>query len=306
MVWDIGDGSGHFLHSKEGATQGDPLAIITYGIGVLPLIRELQGAHPCITQPWYADDTGARGKFEHILAHLWDKQARGLSRSYCPEPTKSILVVAPRNVAREEELFQGIGIQVVTGHRYLGEFKGDGEAEKRWLADKITRWAESVETLAGVSRKHPQSAYAGLQKSLQKEWAFVQWITLGIGDAFSPVEKALRETLVPDLFEGLGASAPDRVVTHLTFKQAGLALPDPTQTAPENWTASCVITGHLVAALSGQVEFRTSDHLACLREGRTAVWRRSQQRAEEALAATLEGPPVQHARQLRQAKNTGA
>ena len=31
-----GDGSGHFLHSKEGVTQGDPLAMIAYGIGVPP------------------------------------------------------------------------------------------------------------------------------------------------------------------------------------------------------------------------------------------------------------------------------
>ena len=59
VVRDIGDGSGHFLHSKEGVTQGDPLAMITYGIGVLPLIRELQDTHPRATQPWYADDTGA-------------------------------------------------------------------------------------------------------------------------------------------------------------------------------------------------------------------------------------------------------
>ena len=38
VVRDIGDGSGHFLHSKDGVTQGDPLAMIKYGIGVLPLI----------------------------------------------------------------------------------------------------------------------------------------------------------------------------------------------------------------------------------------------------------------------------
>ena len=139
------------------------------------------------------------------------------------------------------------------------------------MTEKIKGWTESVKILAWVSRKHPQSAYAGLQKSLQKEWAFVQWITLGIGDAFGPVEKALRETLVPDLFEGLGDGVPERGVTRLTVKQAGLALPDSTQTAPENWTASYVITGHLVAALRGQVEFRAEDHSACLREVWTAV-----------------------------------
>ena len=119
---------------------------------------------------------------------------------------------------------------------------------------KITGWAESVETLAGASRKHPQSAYSGLQKSLQQDWAFVQRVTPGISDAFSPAEKALRETFVMALFEGLGEGAPERGVTRLLVKQAGLSLPDPTQTAPENWMASYVITGHLVTAIRGQVE----------------------------------------------------
>ena len=120
VVRDTGDGSGHFLHIKEGLTQGDPIAMIAYGIGVLPLIRELQGSHPRITQPWYADDAGAGGKFSHILEHIQDLQARGLARGYYPEPTKIILVVDPGNVSREEEFFRGMGIRVVTGHRYLG------------------------------------------------------------------------------------------------------------------------------------------------------------------------------------------
>ena len=50
------DGSGHFFHSKEGATQGYPLAMISYGIGILPLICELCTAHPHVKQPWYVDD----------------------------------------------------------------------------------------------------------------------------------------------------------------------------------------------------------------------------------------------------------
>ena len=166
------------------------------------------------------------------------------------------------------------------------------------MAENIKGWTESVEILAGVSCKHLQSSYAGLQKLLQQEWEFVQWVTPGIGDAFRPVETALKETFVTALFEGLGNGVPEQGVTRLPVKQAGLALPEPSQTAPENWTASCVITGRFVAALRGQTEFRTADHSACLREGQTAVRRRGQRRAEKGLTATMEEPPFSHAHQL--------
>ena len=61
-----------------------------------------------------------------------------------------------------------------------------------------------MKTLARVARKHPQSAYAGLQNSLQQEWEFVQQVTPSIRYAFGLVEEALRETFLPTLFQGLG------------------------------------------------------------------------------------------------------
>ena len=155
-----------------------------------------------------------------------------------------------------------------------------------------------MKTLAGVSLKHPESAYDGLQKSLQQEWELLQRVTPIIGDAFRPLEKALRETFVTMIFEGLGEGASEQGVTRLPVKQVGLALTEPTLTAPENWTASCVITAILVAALRGQVEFQTADHSACLQEVRMVVWRRSTHQAEEALATKIAGSPVQGARQL--------
>ena len=53
------------------------------------------------------------------------------------------------------------------------------------------------------------------------------------------------------------------------------------------------------------MEFRTADHSACLQEGQTTVWNRSAQRSEEALAAITAGAPVQYARQMQWAINTG-
>ena len=119
-----------------------------------------------------------------------------------------------------------------------------------------------------------------------------------MGAAFGPVEEALREVFVPALFRGLTEGLPTRENTRLPVKQAGLAIPDPVKTAPENWTASCVITGHLVAALRDQAAFRTVDHTACLRGGRLAVRHRGEQRVEAALTAALEGAPVLQARRM--------
>ena len=58
-------GSCHFLHRKEGLTQGHLLSMIAYGIGVLPLIRDLRDAHTSVIQPWYADEVGKGGDFGH-------------------------------------------------------------------------------------------------------------------------------------------------------------------------------------------------------------------------------------------------
>ena len=167
-------------------------------------------------------------------------------------------------------------------------------------------WADSVRTLAGVARKHPQSAYAGLQTSLQQEWSFVQRVTPGISNAFGPVEEEIAKAFLPALFEGAGDGAPGRKITRLPVKQAGMALPDLTQTAPDNWQASCVITGHLVSALRGQVSFRTADHAACLREGRAAVRLQNAAKAVASLETTIARAPVDVARQLRRATKTRA
>ena len=119
----------------------------------------------------------------------------------------------------------------------------------------------------------------------------MQRVTLGIGDAFGPVKEEIATAFLPELFEGVGDGSPGRAITCLSVKQAGLDLPDPTRTSPDNWQASCVITGHLVSALRGQVPFRTADHAACLWDGRAAVRRNSVAKAMASLDVTIARPP---------------
>ena len=61
-----------------------------------------------------------------------------------------------------------------------------------------------MKTLAGVACNHPQYVCSGLQKLLRKKWELVQRVTPGIGYTLGPVEEALQETFLLDLFQGLG------------------------------------------------------------------------------------------------------
>ena len=67
------------------------------------------------------------------MAHFRDLQLKGPARRYFPEPTKSILVVSEKSVPRSKEYFRGMGIQVVTGSRYLGGYIGEQETEAQWV-----------------------------------------------------------------------------------------------------------------------------------------------------------------------------
>ena len=83
------------LHSKEGITQGDPMAMILYGISVLPIIRTLKDEYPELHQPWYADDAGLGGTLTLINECFTRLKEIGPTYGYYPEPTKSKLIVSP-------------------------------------------------------------------------------------------------------------------------------------------------------------------------------------------------------------------
>ena len=134
----------------------------------------------------------------------------------------------------------------------------------------------------------------------------MQRVTPDIGEEFSPVVDTIRYSLLTDLFQGVGEGISGRGVTRLPVKQVGLNLPDPTKTALENWTSSCVIPGHLAAALRVQEEFRTADHAAIFHKGWGDYRKRNVARLEAELEKNLMGAPASVARHLRQVAKTGA
>ena len=95
--------------------QGDPLAIIAYGIGIPQLIKNLKQEIPDFTQPWYADNAGALGTFTRLETYFDSLTRQCLGQGYHPDPTKSVLIVRPENLEAEKLLGARHGFRVCMG-----------------------------------------------------------------------------------------------------------------------------------------------------------------------------------------------
>ena len=99
--------------------QGDPLAMMNYIIGVLPLIKQLKSEYPDVTQPWFTDNAGALGTFNKIEYYLNLLIWFGPGRGYYPKTSKSVLFVHLNNTADRKEFGLRNKFKVFTGTRCM-------------------------------------------------------------------------------------------------------------------------------------------------------------------------------------------
>ena len=81
-----------YIYSREGVTQGDPISMLMYAIGTIPLIRQLSIDNDW-TQVWYADDSSVCGKLTSVRAWFDLLTEVGPRFGYFPEPSKSYLII---------------------------------------------------------------------------------------------------------------------------------------------------------------------------------------------------------------------
>ena len=123
----------NFLYSWEGVTQGGPLAMVTYFIGVIPLIKLLKEAYTNVIQSWYSDDTGELGTLNKIGLYFNLLKRFVPERVYYPEPLKNVLIVHPDIIVAGKEFGLCKGFKVCTGARYMVNFIGDEKSKHDWL-----------------------------------------------------------------------------------------------------------------------------------------------------------------------------
>ena len=81
-----------------------------------------------------------------------------------------------------EDNFQGMGMRVVTGNRYLGSFISDQESEKECLVENLE--GQLVRGVIWVGAPLLTDSSRWPEKSLHHDWDFIQHVTPHIKRAF--------------------------------------------------------------------------------------------------------------------------
>jgi len=241
--------------SQEGVTQGDPISMVIYGVAMTPLTESLRTTLPNVLQAWYADDSAFDGAIPEIAAAMQLILAKGPARGYYPEPSKSILICNPTVRETVQGELEAFHFQYEDGYRHVGGFIGTPEAKAKWLQPQIQQWILGIQRLAKVAPRFPQTAHAGLSKSLQHEWQYLQRVVPNVGPALAPIEAALAETFLPALLAATDEDAKRlRELTTLPVCHAGMGIPNPETSASICYGASRQLTDPLTQSLAAGTE----------------------------------------------------
>jgi hypothetical protein len=150
----------------------------------------------------------------------------GPARGYYPEPAKSLLICHDGEHAGALVHLERFHFASSNGHHYICGIIGTQEAHSAWLEPKIQEWIEGIRALAQAECHFPQAAYAGLSKSLQCEWQYLQRVLPDYSVEFKPVEEALATAFLPALFQ-VDDLTLARPLLALPVKKARLGTPNP-------------------------------------------------------------------------------
>ena len=246
---------GTFILSKEGATQGDNLAMAKYALATTPMINflEKETKSDQIVQVWFADDSTCGGTIEGVKK-WWDHlKGIGPKYGYYPKPSKTYIVVKKEeDVERVKEIFGDDEIKITTkGHRHIGAALGSDDFKKEFVEKKIENWINDVKELSDIAEEEPQAAFSAFNTSIAHRWTFLQRTVENISEYFIPLENVIREKLIPALI-GRQVSDDERKLISLPYRYGGLGIQNPVEMADREYCTSEKITEQLTKLIMEQ------------------------------------------------------
>ena len=241
------------LSSKEGTTQGDPLAMAMYALALTPFVQHLHDEHDNTNQIWYADDSAAASKLRQLRRWWDDIKERGKQYGCNANSHKTQLLVKEPYLAEATALFQDTGIEIRSdGVQYLGTPIGKPEYISDFINTTISEWCDEVAVLARFAETEPHAAYSALQHGLKSKWTYVMRSIKISSEQLQPLTAAILRRLLPAITELTAIPASDEPLLALPARLGGLGTEDPAIMAALQHGASQAIAAPLREEILGQ------------------------------------------------------
>ena len=249
-------GEGVEVPSAEGTTQGDPLAMPGYGIGILPLLVTLKTDNAEIKHVAYADDIGGGSKLGNVR-QWWDKIVQfSPYLGYFPKATKSWLVVKPEKLAEATTMFAGTNVNITTeGRKYLGGFVGTREGEVKYVSALVEEWVEQMGELTRIAKVEPQAAYSSFTAGFRHKTTYFMRTIPNLQEVLKPLDNIINNSFIPAITEGHVLSADDRKLFALPVRFGGMGIPIFTEICQQEYENSLKATQLLRPKIVAQEQF---------------------------------------------------
>ena len=248
---------GKELLSEEGTTQGDPIAMAVYALGILPLLTTLklavQNKNNNLLQVSFADDISGSGKLE-VIKLWWDEiVTHGPTIGYFANGGKSWLIVKDDYVKEAQEIFSQTSIKITSeGRRHLGACIGKETFKESYVNEKVETWVKEVKNLATIAKSEPHCALAAFTHGLKNKYVYFMRTIPNIEKYLGPLENAIRNDLIPEILEGHSCNDTERKLLALSPKFGGLGLINLLDISCSEFDNSRKITYDLVTAIKEQ------------------------------------------------------
>ena len=249
--------------SQEGTTQGDPLAMAMYSLGVVPLIMRMSEI-PFTRQIWYADDSSVCGSTDSLLS-WWHRLIEvGPSLGYFPNPSKTWLLVKDDFKQRAEEIFHDTGVSISSeGRPVLGSPLGTADVYiSTWVQEKIKVWTGELSTLNELSKSSPQAVFSALTHGWFGHWTYLCSTCPNIGPLLQPIEDAFRHQIIPSLTSSEAPTDNFRDLFLLPCRHGGLGFPNPVSVSSTQYFNSQSVCKPIVDLVVSQCTVIPFDSIA--------------------------------------------
>ena len=226
------------IDSVEGTTQGDPLAMPVYAVGITPLLslinpsenhtedQHISEEQNKIKQAAFADDFAGCGKLHQL--HTWWKKIEqfGPSLGYYPNALKSWLIVKSHCKTQADSIFADTKINITTeGRKYLGGYIGTSTSRDSYIKTLIQGRINQVENLTQIAYTEPQAAYSAFVAGFQHKLTYHIRTIPEMSNLLAPLDQIINDKFIPAITNGHHCSSEERILLSLPVRLGGMSIP---------------------------------------------------------------------------------